>query len=172
MGVRRTTTGVRSKINSAITMNVYGLRNARATIHIDDFLDPYRSLRVRDPIDRGVGLLLGVLAAGHLTQWKLDIAPVSLFARAKLARMLAVNRDIMIRTAALIAVWLFFAAQGARTGDVALVLVGFGARNGRSLCKPVGALALTCGLSAVLDWPRGIVCAPLPVVAAWSINRG
>jgi MATE family multidrug resistance protein len=67
-----------------------------------------------------VGLLLGVAAAGHLTQWKLAIARDSLFERAKLVRMLAVNRDIMIRTAALIAVWLFFAAQGARTGDVAL----------------------------------------------------
>jgi MATE family multidrug resistance protein len=34
--------------------------------------------------------------------------------------MLSVNRDIMIRTASLIAVWLFFSAQGARAGDVAL----------------------------------------------------
>jgi MATE family multidrug resistance protein len=34
--------------------------------------------------------------------------------------MLAVNRDIMIRTAALIAVLLFFTAQGARSGDVVL----------------------------------------------------
>jgi MATE family multidrug resistance protein len=66
------------------------------------------------------GVLLGVLAAGRLTQWKLGLAPGSLFERTKLLRMLAVNRDIMIRTAALIAVWLFFAAQGARTGDLAL----------------------------------------------------
>ena len=34
--------------------------------------------------------------------------------------MLAVNRDIMIRTASLIAVFLFFTAQGARSGDVTL----------------------------------------------------
>ena len=67
-----------------------------------------------------VGLLLGVAAAGRLTQWKLAIARASLFERAKLLRMLAVNRDIMIRTAALIAVWLFFSAQGARAGDIAL----------------------------------------------------
>jgi len=67
-----------------------------------------------------VGLLLGILAAGHLTQWKLGIVQGTLFDRAKLTRMLAVNRDIMIRTAALIVVWLFFAAQGARTGDLAL----------------------------------------------------
>jgi len=34
--------------------------------------------------------------------------------------MLAVNRDIMIRTAALITSFLFFTAQGARSGDVTL----------------------------------------------------
>jgi MATE family multidrug resistance protein len=34
--------------------------------------------------------------------------------------MLAVNRDIMIRTASLIAVFLFFTSQGARTGDTTL----------------------------------------------------
>ena len=34
--------------------------------------------------------------------------------------MLAVNRDIMIRTASLIAAFLFFTAQGARHGDVTL----------------------------------------------------
>jgi MATE family multidrug resistance protein len=35
-------------------------------------------------------------------------------------RMLAVNRDIMIRTAALIAAFLFFSAQSARAGDTIL----------------------------------------------------
>ena len=35
-------------------------------------------------------------------------------------RMLTVNRDIMIRTASLIAALLFFTAQGARAGDVTL----------------------------------------------------
>ena len=44
----------------------------------------------------------------------------TLFDRDKLVHMLAVNRDIMIRTAALIIALLFFAAQGARAGDVAL----------------------------------------------------
>ena len=43
-----------------------------------------------------------------------------LFDRAKLMRMLSVNRDIMIRTAALIAAFLFFTAQGARAGDITL----------------------------------------------------
>src|SRR5258708_29279809 len=35
-------------------------------------------------------------------------------------RMLAVNRDIMIRTASLITAFLFFTAQGARAGDMIL----------------------------------------------------
>ena len=71
-------------------------------------------------IAEATGLVLGILIAHRLTGGRLDIASGTLFARAKLMRMLSVNRDIMIRTAALITVWLFFAAQGARAGDVAL----------------------------------------------------
>jgi MATE family multidrug resistance protein len=44
----------------------------------------------------------------------------SIFDRARLLRLFLVNRDIMIRTAAIIAAWLFFVAQGARAGDVVL----------------------------------------------------
>src|ERR1700738_4612521 len=44
----------------------------------------------------------------------------ALLDRTKLMRMLNVNRDIMIRTAALISAFLFFTAQGARSGDVTL----------------------------------------------------
>jgi MATE family multidrug resistance protein len=71
-------------------------------------------------IAEATGLVLGILIAGRLTQGKFAIARATLLDRAKLTRMLMVNRDIMIRTAALIAVWLFFAAQGARAGDVTL----------------------------------------------------
>jgi MATE family multidrug resistance protein len=39
---------------------------------------------------------------------------------ARLARMIAVNRDIMLRTFCLIFVFAFFTAQGARAGDVTL----------------------------------------------------
>jgi multidrug resistance protein, MATE family len=66
------------------------------------------------------GLILGVLIARRLTHGKLGIPRATLLDRAKLMRMLAVNRDIMIRTASLIAVFLFFTAQGARAGDVTL----------------------------------------------------
>jgi multidrug resistance protein, MATE family len=66
------------------------------------------------------GLLIGVVIARHLSDGGLALPWARLLDRAKLMRMLTVNRDIMIRTAALITVWLFFAAQGARTGDVTL----------------------------------------------------
>ena len=71
-------------------------------------------------IAEAAGLVLGVLIARRLTHGKLGISRATLLDRAKLIRMLAVNRDIMIRTAALIAVFLFFTAQGARAGDVIL----------------------------------------------------
>jgi len=71
-------------------------------------------------IAEAAGLVLGIVTAGRLTHWKLAIDVAALFDRAILIRMLSVNRDIMIRTGSLIAVWLFFAAQGARAGDVAL----------------------------------------------------
>jgi len=71
-------------------------------------------------IAEAAGFVLGVLIARRLTRGKLGISRATLLDRSKLIRMLAVNRDIMIRTAALIAVFLFFTAQGARAGDVTL----------------------------------------------------
>jgi MATE family multidrug resistance protein len=63
----------------------------------------------------GIGFLIARRVAGRLT-----VPRAALFDRAKLMRMMSVNRDIMFRTASLIAVWLFFTAQGARAGDVTL----------------------------------------------------
>jgi MATE family multidrug resistance protein len=71
-------------------------------------------------VAEATGLLLGVLIARRLTDGQPPIPRAALLDRAKLLRMLAVNRDIMIRTASLIAVFLFFTAQGARSGDVTL----------------------------------------------------
>ncbi|HZR76787.1 MATE family efflux transporter [Bradyrhizobium sp.] len=67
-----------------------------------------------------VGLVLGVAVARTIMHQPLNVPRVVLLDRAKLWRMLSVNRDIMIRTAALIAALLFFTAQGARAGDVVL----------------------------------------------------
>jgi MATE family multidrug resistance protein len=66
------------------------------------------------------GLLLGILVAQRLSRGQPDLSRATLFDRTKLMRMLSVNRDILIRTAALITAFLFFTAQGARAGDVTL----------------------------------------------------
>jgi len=66
------------------------------------------------------GVLIGVAIALRLLQGSLSVPRAMLFDRARLMRMLAVNRDIMIRTAALITAFLFFTAQGARAGDLTL----------------------------------------------------
>ena len=66
------------------------------------------------------GLVLGVLIAGRLSRGQPAVPRTALLDRPKLIRMLAVNRDIMIRTASLIAVFLFFTSQGARSGDLTL----------------------------------------------------
>ncbi len=71
-------------------------------------------------IAEATGLLIGVLIARRLSGGRLGVPRKALFDRAKLMRMLAVNRDIMIRTASLITAFLFFTAQGARAGDVTL----------------------------------------------------
>ena len=95
-------------------------------------------------------------------------------------RLFLVNRDIMIRTAALIVAWGFFTAQGARAGDVMLaansvlhnlMLVGasssmasrprpsscaaraVGARDGRRF-SPRGAACRCPGASASASRPR------------------
>jgi MATE family multidrug resistance protein len=71
-------------------------------------------------IAEATGLVIGLLVARHLTKGTLTVPRAALLDRAGLMRMLIVNRDIMIRTAALIAAWLFFTAQGARAGDITL----------------------------------------------------
>jgi MATE family multidrug resistance protein len=63
------------------------------------------------------GLIAGAIVAWRILGGRIDVARHVLFNRDKLLHMLAINRDIMIRTAALIAAFLFFTAQGARAGD-------------------------------------------------------
>ncbi|MDP1883407.1 MAG: MATE family efflux transporter, partial [Bradyrhizobium sp.] len=71
-------------------------------------------------VAEATGLVLGVLIARRLLRGHPAVPRAALLDRAKLIRMLAVNRDIMVRTASLIAVFLFFTAQGARAGDATL----------------------------------------------------
>jgi MATE family multidrug resistance protein len=71
-------------------------------------------------ISEAAGFGAGGVVAWSLLGRRFEIAMTSVLERAKLLRMLAVNRDIMIRTACVIAAFSFFAAQGARAGDTAL----------------------------------------------------
>ena len=71
-------------------------------------------------VAEAAGLVLGVLISRRLSRGQPAVPRAALLDRAKLMRMFSINRDIMIRTAALISVWLFFTAQGARAGDVIL----------------------------------------------------
>ncbi len=65
------------------------------------------------------GVVLGLAVAARLARGtRTDLAAV--LDRGKLVRMLAINRDIMIRTAALIFAFAFFTAQSARAGDTVL----------------------------------------------------
>jgi MATE family, multidrug efflux pump len=66
------------------------------------------------------GLAIGLGVAWHLAGGGFEINAAIVLRRDPLVRMLAINRDIMIRTAALIAAFAFFTAQGARAGDIAL----------------------------------------------------
>ncbi|SNT57617.1 multidrug resistance protein, MATE family [Tardiphaga sp. OK246] len=66
------------------------------------------------------GFLAGLIAVWKILGGRIDVPRAVLFDRIRLLRLFAVNRDIMIRTAALIAAFLFFTAQGARAGDLTL----------------------------------------------------
>ncbi|HEX2083045.1 MAG TPA: MATE family efflux transporter, partial [Xanthomonadaceae bacterium] len=67
-----------------------------------------------------IGLAIGLLMAGYVMRGALRLPRAVVLDRAKLVRMLLVNRDIMIRTAALITAFAFFTAQSARAGETIL----------------------------------------------------
>lgn len=71
-------------------------------------------------VSETTGFVLGVIVCRRYADGGFAVPRDRLFDRVKLMRLLAVNSDIMIRTAALIAVFLFFTAKGARAGDVTL----------------------------------------------------
>src|SRR5438552_3164367 len=97
------------------------LTNVAATVLLVLVLDlGIAGAAIAAVIAEAAGLLLGILVAQHLSRGQAAISRATLFDRTKLMRLLAVNSDILIRTAALIAAFLFFTAQGARAGDVTL----------------------------------------------------
>lgn len=71
-------------------------------------------------VAEAVGTLAGLAMCTQLLHGAFRVPRVVLFDRTRLMEAFALNRDIMIRTAALMFAFGFFAAQGARTGDVTL----------------------------------------------------
>jgi MATE family multidrug resistance protein len=110
----------RAKLALGVQMTV-NLINVAATVVLVLILDAGISgAAIAAVVAEAAGLVLGLPIAWYLIKGQPAIPRAVLLDRAKLIRMLAVNRDIMIRTAALISVWLFFTAQGARSSDVTL----------------------------------------------------
>jgi MATE family multidrug resistance protein len=104
-------------LGTQISINVINMAATMLLVLVFDF--GIAGAAIAAVIAEAAGLLLGVVIARRL-QGQLAVARATLFDRVKLMRMLAVNRDIMIRTASLITAFLFFTAQGARAGDMTL----------------------------------------------------
>jgi multidrug resistance protein, MATE family len=106
----------------ALTVQIaINIVNMAATVALVLWLDTgIAGAAIAAVVAEAVGLVLGVLIARRLAHQPLSVPRAALLDRVKLVQMLAVNRDIMIRTAALITAFLFFTAQGARSGDVIL----------------------------------------------------
>jgi MATE family multidrug resistance protein len=97
------------------------------------------------------GVVAGLsIVAAHFGG-RVGVARRIVFDREKFLRMIAVNRDIMIRTLALLAAWAFFARQGALAGDVTLaanaVLNNFFLLGGFFLDGVATAAEQLCGRS-------------------------
>ena len=121
----------------------------------------------------GVGLGLAVLGRLGTRPWSMPLA--DLMQRSALVRMLAVNRDVMIRTVALLAAFALFAAIGARSGDVTLaanaVLENMFMIGGYFLDGFATAAETLCGQSlGARDAPAFRRAARLAV--GWSLGFG
>lgn len=121
------------------------------------------------------GFAGGLVVARVLLGPKYRVARARLFDRDRWLRMLAVNRDIMIRTAALIGAFLFFTAQGARAGDQVLaanaVLYNFLMIGSFFLDGLANAAEQLCGQSfGARD--RAQFARSVRLVLAWSVSFG
>jgi multidrug resistance protein, MATE family len=108
----------RLALGTQITINLINIAATMLLVLVFNF--GIAGAAIAAVIAEAAGLLLGILMAQRLSRGQSTISHAPLFDRAKLMRMLTVNRDILIRTAALITAFLFFNAQGARAGDVTL----------------------------------------------------
>jgi MATE family multidrug resistance protein len=124
-------------------------------------------------VAEAVGLVLGILIARRLAHHPLNVPRAALLDRARLVRMVTVNRDIMLRTAALITAFLFFTAQGARSGDVILaanaVLNNFLLISAFFLDGLANAVEQLCG-HAYGGRDRGAFTGAVRVVLRWGFG--
>ncbi len=108
----------RLALGTQVTINLVNMAATVLLVLVFDF--GIAGAAIAAVIAEAAGLVLGLVIARRLANGQFATSRALLFDRARLMRMLAVNRDIMIRTASLIAAFLFFTAQGARTGDMTL----------------------------------------------------
>ncbi|GLS18439.1 MATE family efflux transporter [Labrys miyagiensis] len=66
------------------------------------------------------GVLVGLVVVALHFGGEFGVPRALVFDRAKFIRMAAVNRDIMVRTVALLAAFVFFSREGAKAGDTTL----------------------------------------------------
>jgi MATE family multidrug resistance protein len=123
----------------------------------------------------GIGLVAGALVMWRGLGGRLEAYDSRLFDLTKLRRMLAVNRDIFIRTVALVTAFLFFTAQGARAGDEILaanaVLNNFMLIGSFFLDGLATAAEQLCGFSVGAGDGTGFRRA-VRLVLAWSFAFG
>jgi MATE family multidrug resistance protein len=161
----------RLALGTQITIN---LTNVAATMLLVLALDlGIAGAAIAAVIAEAAGLLLGILIAQRHSRGQAAVSRATLFDRAKLMRLLAVNRDILIRTAALITAFLFFTAQGARAGDGTLaanaVLNNFLMISGFFLDGLANAAEQLCGRAYGARDKRGFADA-VRLVLIWGFG--
>jgi MATE family multidrug resistance protein len=161
----------RLALGTQITINLINIAATVLLVLVFDF--GIAGAAIAALIAEAVGLILGLLIARHLSKGQFAASRALLFDRTKLMRMLAVNRDIMIRTAALIAAFLFFNAQGARAGDTTLaanaVLNNFLMISGFFLDGLANAAEQLCG-RAYGARDKGAFAGAVKLVVMWGFG--
>lgn len=85
-------------------------------------------------VGEALGAVVGVVLCAQLVGFSFSVPRKDLLDRARLLQTVMLNGDILIRTAALMFAFFFFAAQGARAGDTTLAA--------NSLLQNMGLLAV------------------------------
>jgi multidrug resistance protein, MATE family len=158
-------------LGTQITINLINVAATILLVLVFDF--GIAGAAIAAVIAEAAGLALGGLIAHRLSGGQSAISHATLFDRTKLMRMLSVNRDILIRTAALITAFLFFIAQGARAGDVTLaanaVLNNFLMISGFFLDGLANAAEQLCG-RAYGARDKGAFAGAVKLVVIWGFG--